>query len=196
MPRAARPPRSSTPQPRRRSPRFRRATRLTSIEPWPPRAAFETWSQSTPQDRSKALYAFADAIERDTETLSLLEQQNVGKPKGTADFDVEFTVDNVRFFAGRRTVVEEGRRRVRQHPHEHDPARAGGRRRPGGAMELPADDGDLEAVPGDRGWLHGRPQAVVVDAALGDPPRRACGRHLPEGRVQRRHRPGRWSGIA
>ena len=70
------------------------------------RAAFETWSQSTPQDRSKALYAFADAIEKDTETLSLLEQQNVGKPKGTADFDVEFTVDNVRFFAGAARVVE------------------------------------------------------------------------------------------
>jgi betaine-aldehyde dehydrogenase len=70
------------------------------------RAAFETWSQSTPQDRSKALLAFADAIEKDAETLSLLEQQNVGKPKGTADFDVEFTVDNVRFFAGAARIVE------------------------------------------------------------------------------------------
>jgi len=70
------------------------------------RSAFATWSQSTPQDRSKALYAFADAIEKDAETLSLLEQQNVGKPKGTADFDVEFTVDNVRFFAGAARVVE------------------------------------------------------------------------------------------
>ena len=70
------------------------------------RAAFESWSASTPQDRSKALYAFADAIERDAETLSSLEQANVGKPKGTADFDVEFTVDNVRFFAGAARVVE------------------------------------------------------------------------------------------
>ena len=70
------------------------------------RTAFETWSQSTPQDRSKALYALADAIENDAETLSSLEQQNVGKPKGTADFDVEFTVDNVRFFAGAARVVE------------------------------------------------------------------------------------------
>ncbi len=70
------------------------------------RTAFETWSQSTPQDRSKALYAFADAIEKDAETLSGLEQANVGKPKGTADFDVEFTVDNVRFFAGAARVVE------------------------------------------------------------------------------------------
>ena len=70
------------------------------------RAAFESWSQSTPQDRSKALHAFADAIEGDAENLSALEQANVGKPKGTADFDVEFTVDNVRFFAGAARVVE------------------------------------------------------------------------------------------
>jgi len=70
------------------------------------RTAFESWSQTTPAERSKALYAFADAIEKDTETLSALEQANVGKPKGTADFDVEFTVDNVRFFAGAARVVE------------------------------------------------------------------------------------------
>ncbi len=70
------------------------------------RAAFEGWSQSTPQDRSRALHAFADAIEADAETLSGLEQANVGKPKGVADFDVEFTVDNVRFFAGAARVVE------------------------------------------------------------------------------------------
>jgi 1-pyrroline dehydrogenase len=70
------------------------------------RSAFESWSQTTPAERAKVLYAFADAIEKDAETLSLLEQQNVGKPKGTADFDVEFTVDNVRFFAGAARVVE------------------------------------------------------------------------------------------
>jgi 1-pyrroline dehydrogenase len=70
------------------------------------RAAFESWSQTTPAERAKALYAFADAIEGDAETLSSLEQQNVGKPKGVADFDVEFTVDNVRFFAGAARVVE------------------------------------------------------------------------------------------
>ena len=70
------------------------------------RTAFDAWSQTTPQDRSKALYSFADAIEADAETLSGLEQANVGKPKGVADFDVEFTVDNVRFFAGAARVVE------------------------------------------------------------------------------------------
>jgi 1-pyrroline dehydrogenase len=70
------------------------------------RAAFDGWSQSTPQDRAKALFAFADAVENDAATLSLLEQQNVGKPKITADFDVEFAVDNIRYFAGAARVVE------------------------------------------------------------------------------------------
>jgi betaine-aldehyde dehydrogenase len=70
------------------------------------RSAFESWSQTTPAERSTALYKFADAIESDAEALSGLEQANVGKPKGTADFDVEFTIDNVRFFAGAARIVE------------------------------------------------------------------------------------------
>ena len=70
------------------------------------REAFESFSLTTPAERSAMLHKFADAIEADAETLSSLEQENVGKPKGTADFDVEFTVDNVRFFAGAARVVE------------------------------------------------------------------------------------------
>ncbi|HET6380325.1 MAG TPA: gamma-aminobutyraldehyde dehydrogenase [candidate division Zixibacteria bacterium] len=70
------------------------------------RAAFESWSLTTPAERSTMLHKFADALAADAETLSSLEQQNVGKPKGTADFDVEFTIDNVRFFAGAARVIE------------------------------------------------------------------------------------------
>jgi len=70
------------------------------------RAAFETWSLTTPQDRSVALFKFADAIAGDAENLSSIESANVGKPKGTADFDVEFTIDNIRFFAGAARVIE------------------------------------------------------------------------------------------
>ncbi len=69
-------------------------------------AAFGEWSETTPAERSTMLHALASAIEADTETLSRLESQNVGKPKGVADFDVEFTVDNLRFFAGACRVVE------------------------------------------------------------------------------------------
>jgi 1-pyrroline dehydrogenase len=70
------------------------------------RGAFESWSLTTPAERSAALFKFADAIEGDAENLSAIEQANVGKPKGTADFDVEFTVDNIRFFAGAARVIE------------------------------------------------------------------------------------------
>ena len=70
------------------------------------RAAFESWSLTTPAERSTALHKFADALEADAENLSAIESANVGKPKGTADFDVEFTIDNVRFFAGAARVVE------------------------------------------------------------------------------------------
>ena len=69
-------------------------------------AAFEEWQLSTPAERSTMLYKFADALEADAQELSRIESQNVGKPKGTADFDVEFTIDNVRFFAGAARVVE------------------------------------------------------------------------------------------
>jgi 1-pyrroline dehydrogenase len=69
-------------------------------------AAFGQWSQTTPQERSQMLFKFADAIEANADELSKLEQDNVGKPKGTADFDVEFSVDNLRFFAGAARVVE------------------------------------------------------------------------------------------
>jgi 1-pyrroline dehydrogenase len=69
-------------------------------------AAFEQWSQTTPQERSQSLFKLADAIEANAEELSQLEQDNVGKPKGTADFDVEFSVDNLRFFAGAARVIE------------------------------------------------------------------------------------------
>jgi len=70
------------------------------------REAFEAWSLTTPAERSTALHKLADAIAGDAENLSKLESANVGKPKGVADFDVEFTVDNVRFFAGAARVVE------------------------------------------------------------------------------------------
>jgi betaine-aldehyde dehydrogenase/aminobutyraldehyde dehydrogenase len=70
------------------------------------RGAFGTWSLTTPAERSAMLHKLADAIAEDADNLSQIESANVGKPKGTADFDVEFTIDNVRFFAGAARVVE------------------------------------------------------------------------------------------
>jgi 1-pyrroline dehydrogenase len=70
------------------------------------RAAFESWSLTTPAERSTALHKFAEVISDNAAELSSLESANVGKPKGVADFDLEFTIDNVRFFAGAARVVE------------------------------------------------------------------------------------------
>ncbi len=69
-------------------------------------AAFDEWSLTTPGERSAMLHKLADAMESDAAELSRIESQNVGKPKAVADFDVEFTVDNLRFFAGACRVVE------------------------------------------------------------------------------------------
>jgi len=70
------------------------------------KAAFEDWSQTTPGERSKMLLDFAAKIESAKSELSALESANVGKPKGVADFDIDFSVDNLRFFAGAARVVE------------------------------------------------------------------------------------------
>jgi 1-pyrroline dehydrogenase len=70
------------------------------------RAAFEAWSLTTPAERSGMLHRFADAIAANAPELSSLESANVGKPKGVSDFDLEFSIDNVRFFAGAARVVE------------------------------------------------------------------------------------------
>jgi 1-pyrroline dehydrogenase len=70
------------------------------------RAAFEDWSQTTPAERSKMLWAWAQKIEDSAAELSKLESANVGKPKGVADFDLEFSIDNLRFFAGAARVLE------------------------------------------------------------------------------------------
>jgi 1-pyrroline dehydrogenase len=70
------------------------------------REAFDSWSLTTPADRSGMLHKFADVLAANAAELSSLESANVGKPKGVSDFDLEFTIDNVRFFAGAARVVE------------------------------------------------------------------------------------------
>ncbi|CAN5738500.1 gamma-aminobutyraldehyde dehydrogenase [soil metagenome] len=70
------------------------------------RGAFEEWSQTTPAERSTMLWRFAQKIEDSAAELSKMESDNVGKPKSVADFDLEFAIDNLRFFAGAARVVE------------------------------------------------------------------------------------------
>jgi 1-pyrroline dehydrogenase len=70
------------------------------------RTAFEDWSQTTPAERSLMIWRLAQRVEESSADLSRLESANVGKPKGVADFDLEFSVDNLRFFAGAARVLE------------------------------------------------------------------------------------------
>ena len=69
-------------------------------------AAFETWSESTPQDRATSLLKLADRVEQHGDELALLEADNVGKPVLLAKSEIPFIVDNLRFFAGAARCLE------------------------------------------------------------------------------------------
>ena len=69
-------------------------------------AAFPRWAGATSGARSRALLKLADRLEICTEPLAQLESRNVGKPLEVARDDVEFAVDNLRFFAGAARSME------------------------------------------------------------------------------------------
>jgi betaine-aldehyde dehydrogenase len=71
------------------------------------RTAFETWSQTTPMERSNALLKLADALEERAEEIGRLEATNAGKPlQAFLDDEVPALVDNLRFFAGAARNME------------------------------------------------------------------------------------------
>jgi len=70
-------------------------------------AAFETWRDTTPSQRQRALLQLADAIEARAEDLLDAECANTGKPRGlTASEELPPMVDQLRFFAGAARVLE------------------------------------------------------------------------------------------
>ena len=70
-------------------------------------AAFETWRDTTPAERSLALLRFADAIEARAEDLIEAESRNTGKPVAMTRADeVPPLADELRFFAGVARVLE------------------------------------------------------------------------------------------
>jgi betaine-aldehyde dehydrogenase len=69
--------------------------------------AFETWRDSTPAERQRALLKLADAIEARAEEFVTLEAENTGKPHAlTASEEMPPMVDQIRFFAGAARVLE------------------------------------------------------------------------------------------
>jgi betaine-aldehyde dehydrogenase len=69
--------------------------------------AFESWRETTPSERQRALLRIADAIEERADDLVAVESQNTGKPRQlTSDEEVPPMCDQIRFFAGAARVLE------------------------------------------------------------------------------------------
>ncbi len=69
--------------------------------------AFETWRDSTPSERQRALLKFADALESRAEELVAIESQNTGKPvRLTMGEEIPPMIDQIRFFAGAARLLE------------------------------------------------------------------------------------------
>ena len=70
-------------------------------------AAFETWRDSTPGERQKAINKIADAIENRSEELINIECENTGKPIAvTRAEEIGPMLDQIRFFAGAARHLE------------------------------------------------------------------------------------------
>ncbi|MGK5115618.1 aldehyde dehydrogenase family protein, partial [Geodermatophilus sp. CPCC 205506] len=69
--------------------------------------AFESWRDSTPAERQRALLRLADLVEEHADELVALESRNTGKPLGlTASEEIPPMVDQIRFFAGAARTLE------------------------------------------------------------------------------------------
>jgi len=69
--------------------------------------AFETWRESTPGERQKAINKIADAIEARSEELIKIESENTGKPIAvTRQEEIGPMLDQIRFFAGAARHLE------------------------------------------------------------------------------------------
>jgi betaine-aldehyde dehydrogenase len=69
--------------------------------------AFETWRDTTPSERSRALLKFADAVESRAEEIVAVEVENTGKPIAlTMSEEIPPMCDQIRFFASAARVLE------------------------------------------------------------------------------------------
>ena len=97
----------------------------------------------------------ADRIEAEGEDFAELEALNCGKPINAVKNDeMPAIVDCLRFFAGAARVMPERGGGIPARLHLDDPPRSDRRRRLDHAVELSADDGDLEDRPGADGRQH------------------------------------------
>jgi betaine-aldehyde dehydrogenase len=67
--------------------------------------AFETWSQTTAQERGRVLFRLADRIRKEAEPLAQLESQNGGKPIVEAEFDINDVATCFEYYGGLATKI-------------------------------------------------------------------------------------------
>ena len=149
-------------------------------------ARSRAWSRTTPAERSALLLKLADRIEAEAEAFAKLESQNCGKPPARALADeLPAIIDCFRFFAGAARCLPGSAAGEYERLHQHGAARPGRRGRRHRALELPADDGGVEARAGARRRQHRGAQALGADPAHHAQARDAPRRDLPQGRGQR-----------
>ena len=69
--------------------------------------AFQSWRDTTPSERQRALLKFADAVESRAEEIIAVECENTGKPIAlTRSEEMPPMIDQLRFFAGAARVLE------------------------------------------------------------------------------------------
>jgi betaine-aldehyde dehydrogenase len=69
--------------------------------------AFETWRDTTPAERQRAMLKFADALESRAEQIIAAECENTGKPiELTRTEEMPPALDQIRFFAGAARLLE------------------------------------------------------------------------------------------
>ena len=123
--------------------------------------AYEEWRETTPSERSLALFRIADAVEARADELIALEVENSGKPiaPDPQRGDPADGRPDPLLRHGRPPPRGQERRRVHaRHDLDHPP-RADRRVRPGRAVELPDDDGGVEVRAGARRRQHRGAQA-------------------------------------
>jgi 1-pyrroline dehydrogenase len=68
--------------------------------------AFQSFRQTTPQDRSLMLLKIADSLDANADELGRLESANAGKPVAAAIDEIAVCADLFRFFAGAARVMD------------------------------------------------------------------------------------------
>ena len=84
-------------------------------------AAFKTWGQTIPQERSLLLLKLADRIEQEAAAFAELESAQLRQARvRVLNDEMPAIVDCFRFFAAAALPARRQHRRVPAQPHQHD----------------------------------------------------------------------------